>query len=195
MKLSLKIIACVFILLVTGFSVLIFLIYKQSNIQEAQKADAIVVLGASQWNGKPSPVFKARLDHAYYIYQQRYASVIILTGGVGEGEKISESQVGKKYLVKKGIKENAILLERHGRTSWQSLKEVAKIMENNNFHTMILVSDGFHIMRLKSMSKKLGYKAYGSAVLDSPIKKNKLSEFKYVIRECGVFILFLLFKV
>lgn len=177
------------------FFILVGLIYGQLGIDEARPADVIVVMGASQWSGKPSPVFKARLDHAHDLYKSGYAQKIILTGGVGEGEIFSESYIGKKYLVDKGIAAADIFLEETGRTSWQSLNNISKIIKTQNINSVILVSDAFHMMRLRKMANDLGIINYASPAKDSPIAKNKIIEFKYVIRESWVFMLYLLFKV
>ncbi|MBU4332567.1 YdcF family protein [Patescibacteria group bacterium] len=191
----LKVFVIAVMLTIGGFIGLLISIYYHSGIDNAKEADAIVVLGASQWNGTPSPVLKARLDQAYLLYQKGYAPNIILTGGIGREENISESQVGKNYLIKKGLREEAILIEEKAHTSWQSLNQVAQIVQTNNFDSIILVSDGFHLMRLKKMAKDLNLKAFAFPVQESPIAQNKLEKFKYVIREGVVLIMYLLFKV
>lgn len=195
MKESLKIFFGLIIIAILGLGGLIEKIYSQVNKDEAQNADAIIVLGASQWNGQPSPVFQARLDQALDLYNKNLASNIILTGGIGEGEIISESEVGKNYLINKGIEAENILTEKFGRTSWQSLNGVVEILDKKNLHSIILVSDGFHLMRLKKMAKDLGLETYASPAKNSPIAQNKLAEFKYVLREAQVFILYLLFEI
>lgn len=172
---------------------LIIKIYNYVDINEAQNADAIVVMGASQWNGRPSPIFRARLDHAFSLYQKKFAPKFILTGGVGQGEIMSESQVGKNYLIQKGIKEENIFIEERGHTSLQSLNQAIEILKNENLESVILVSDGFHMMRLKKMAKDLKINAYLSAVAIDSV--NKLSEFKYVLRESWVYLLYLLFRI
>ena len=183
------------VVLLIGFSILIFKIYSQSAINEVQKADAIVVLGAAQWNGNPSPVFKSRLDHALNLYKSDYASKIILTGGIGKEESTSESSVGKKYLIQKGVGESVIYIEEQGHTTWQSLNQVAQIIKNQNLDSVILVSDGFHMMRLKKMSKDLNIKSLASPVKNSLIGKAKMVEFKYILREAVVYIAYLLFRI
>jgi len=170
-------------------------IYYYSDIDNRKKADSILVLGASQWNGEPSPVFKSRLDHAYGLYRDGYADSIILTGGTGKGEEISEAAAGKKYLVKKGIDGFKIFMEEKGRTSWQSLNEADKILKEHNFKSVILVSDGFHVMRLKKMTEDLGINSYGSPVKNGPVNNNWRALFKYVVRESVVYVLYLLFRV
>lgn len=182
-------------ILLIGFSVLIVKIYNQSRIDEARQVDGIVVLGASQWNGSPSPIFKSRLDHAFNLYKNNYASKIILTGGVGEDESMSESSVGKIYLMQKGVKESAIYIEEEGRTSWQSLNQVAQIIKDQNLDSVILVSDSFHMMRLKKMAGDLGFKSFLSPVRNSLIAQNKIVKLKYILREVVVYIAYLLFNV
>lgn len=171
---------------------LVFVIYKKSHINEIKKADAILVLGASQWNGQPSPVFKARLDYAYELYNNKLADKIVLTGGIGKGKMISEAEVGKNYLNSKGISADIFILEKQGRTTWQSLNNIKEIIEDIN--SMIFVSDGFHLMRLEKMGRDLGWDVYISPTPYSPISKNKLVEFKYVLREIGVYWLYKIFK-
>ena len=172
---------------------LIIKIYSYANINEAQNADAIVVMGASQWGGKPSPVLKVRLDHALSLYQKGFSEKFILTGGIGEGEKISESRAGKIYLIQKDVNAENIFIEEGGHTSWQSLNGVAEILKNKNLNSVIVVSNGFHIMRLKKMAKDLKIQSYPSPVPRNSI--SKLSEFKYIFRESWVYLLYLLFKI
>ncbi len=183
------------ILALIYYAWLIVKIYNQINIDEAQKAEAVVVLGASQWNNQPSPVLKARLDYALSLYNQGLSSKIILTGGVGKGEIISESQIGKDYLIEKRVDSQNIFIEEKGHTSWQSLNQVTQILKEQNLNSIILVSDGFHMMRLNKMAKDLGIQAYGSRVMESPISKSKITEFKYIAREGWVYILYLLFEI
>ncbi len=194
-KRILKIFIGLIVAILLIFAWVIAKVYSQSNIDEAQNVDAIVVLGASQWNGKPSPVFKARLDQALVLYNKNLASNIILTGGIGKGEVISESLVGKNYLMEKGINDQNIFIEEISHTSLQNLKEVVKILKEQNLKSVILVSDGFHMMRLKKMTKDLGIEYYASPAKASPIKQNGLTEFKYAIRESLVYLMYLLFKI
>ncbi len=180
-------------------SVIVFKIYRQARVDEVfskiEYADAIIVLGASQWDGKPSPVFQSRLDRAFNLYQNGYVSNIILTGGVGKGEVLSESLVGKNYLVEKGIEENVIYIEEKSHTSWQNLNQAKQVLENQNLNSVILVSDSFHMMRLKKMADCLGLNFYLSPVSNGPVNKNKFAEFKYVLRESVVYIIYLVFEV
>ena len=190
-----KIYAVILILAIFGLAFYVGLvarIYSYANINEARKADAVVVMGASQWNGKPSPVFQARLDHAFSLYQAGFSSKFILTGGVGNGERLAESEVGKDYLIEKSVPGQKIFREEVGQTSLQSLKQVAQILEQQKMDSIILVSDGFHMMRLEKMAEDLGIEAYISATQGY---MSNLAEFKYIMRESLVYLLCLLFKV
>ncbi|MFA6106888.1 MAG: YdcF family protein [Patescibacteria group bacterium] len=170
-------------------------IYYFSNIDNRQRADAIIVLGASQWNGEPSPVFRARLDQAVNLYREGLSGKIILTGGVGEGEETSEAVAGKNYLIKKGIDGASIFMEEKGRTTLQSLNEAEKILKEKNLNSVILVSDGFHIMRLGKMAKDIGLEYFYSPVKNGPIDNNWRAAAKCYVRESAVYILYLFFKV
>lgn len=169
-------------------------IYEEGSRDEATKADAIVVLGAAQWDGQPSPVLKARLDHAISLYNKGLAPSMILTGGVGEGEQLSEAEVSKNYVLKRSIPDFSILMEQRGHTSLQSIKAAKQIMDERGMESAILVSDPFHMLRILRMAKDCGIQAYGSPTRTSPISKNRWAEFKYVVRECVFYLTYLLFE-
>jgi len=189
-----KILISLGFILIVIFVVLAVRIYHYANIDNARKVDAIVVMGAAQWNGSPSPILKARLDHAFALYKKGFFSTFILTGGIGEKENISEARVGKDYLIQNGVDRKNIFMEESGTTSLQSLIAVKSIIREQNFKSIILVSDGFHIMRIKKMAKDLEIKAFASPVKESIISSNYV-KFKYGMREIFVFVLYFLFKV
>ena len=144
-------------------------------------------MGASQWNRRPSPVYKERLDHALSLYNQGLSKYLVLTGGIGEGEMISESKVGEKYLLKNGVKSESILLEEIGTTSLQSMLEVNRILEEYKLNSIILVSHGYHIMRLKQIAKDLKIKIiYSSPVKTRSTEKN----IKSILRESAILIVY-----
>jgi len=194
-KLFLKFLFGLIIIFLFLWLSLIYRVYKYSIINEVQKADAIIVLGASQWNGQPSPVLKDRLDHALSLYEENLSDSFILTGGFGEDDNISESQAGKSYLMQKGITEENIFIEEKSKTTWQNLNEAVKIINQQDFNSIILVSDRFHMFRLKKMVNDLGVRNYISPVQDGIIEKDKITNFKYVVRESIVYILYRLFKI
>lgn len=193
-----KMVKLLFILifsLILGEIYLIGKIYYYSQIRDDRPVDAIVVLGASQWRGRPSPVFQSRLDMAYDLYENKLSEKIILTGGIGKGEEISEAMSGKKYLQERGVRGEVIFMEEKGRTSKESLDEVVHIIREQDIHSVILVSDGFHMMRLKKMADDLGIKAYVSPVEDGPINKNKFAQVNIYMRESWVYVLYLIFGI
>lgn len=163
-------------------------IYAQARDDEARQVDAIVVMGAAQYNGRPSPVLAARLDHALELYDQGYAPTIIVTGGKMEGDAYTEAGAGEQYLLDRGVPQHAILQEDRGEDTWQSMQAVGKIAEGRGIRTALIVSDGFHLFRSERMAEAVGLEAYGSAAPDSPIRPWSGSEFSYVIRETGAVI-------
>jgi uncharacterized SAM-binding protein YcdF (DUF218 family) len=149
----------------------------------AREADAIVVLGAAQYAGRPSPVLKARLDHAVDLWKRGIASKLILTGGRGTGDTTSEAEVGKRYVIKAGVADNAILLENQGRTTSASIAATAKIMKTQNLERAVLVSDPFHMLRLQIVAKQFGVESVTSPTRTSPISANRLEALAYIMSE------------
>jgi uncharacterized SAM-binding protein YcdF (DUF218 family) len=134
----------------------------QAQVDEARPSDAIVVLGAAEYAGKPSPVFRSRLDHAFELYQRKLAKHLVTTGGSG-GERVhTEAEVGRSYLASKGIPVEDIYVEREGATTAQSTAASAEILKRNGWKTCILVSDGYHLFRAKRMMAAHGIDCVGS---------------------------------
>jgi uncharacterized SAM-binding protein YcdF (DUF218 family) len=134
----------------------------ESTIDEAQRADVIIVLGAAEYRGKPSPVLQARLNHALLLYLKRMAPYLMTTGGAGGDPVFTEGEVGRAYLTEHGVPSEAILVEPQGATTGQSLAAAAEIMHRMNMHSCIVVSDGYHIFRVKRMLQFRGIQVYGS---------------------------------
>ncbi len=149
----------------------------------ARASDAIVVLGAAQYVGRPSPVLRARLDHALDLWQRGLAPRLIFTGGTGLGDTTSEAAVSRIYALKHGVPDTAILMENEGRTTRESLAAVSAIMHARQMRTAILVSDPFHMLRLRILSTQYGVDAYTSPTKTSPISANKAQALAYVISE------------
>lgn len=158
-------------------------IYKQSRTNEAHHADAIVVLGAAQFNGVPSQVFQARLDTAYALYEQGYAPLIVVTGGRIYGDQYTEAESGKNYLVEKGVPADAILMENISHNTAASFQGVERILKPRGVESLLLVSDGFHLYRSKMLARDAGFTAYGFAAENSPIRQGSMTELRYMARE------------
>ncbi len=137
-------------------------IARQSTHDEAQKADAIIVMGAAEYSGRPSPVLKARLDHALTLYAKGLAPVIITTGGAGGDPQFTEGTVGRAYLIDRGVPPDHIVVESESTNTVYSIAASAEIMRTRDLHSCILVSDGFHIFRAKKMMQAEGIAVYGS---------------------------------
>lgn len=137
-------------------------IEKQSTTDEAQSADVIVVMGAAEYRGHPSQVLKGRLNHALVLYLKGLAPHILTTGGAGGDPDFTEGGVGRAYLTQHGVRSEAIIIENQGATTAESLASAAETMHRMNLHSCIVVSDGYHIYRVKRFLQAHGLKVYGS---------------------------------
>jgi uncharacterized SAM-binding protein YcdF (DUF218 family) len=137
-------------------------IQQVSRVDEARPADAIIVLGAAEYRGRPSPVLEARLNHALILYLKGLAPRVITTGGAGGDPVFTEGSVGRAYLTQHGVPPEAVVVEREGESTMQSVAAVVEIMKRMNLRSAIVVSDGYHIFRVKKMLESSGLKVYGS---------------------------------
>ncbi|MGD0758524.1 MAG: YdcF family protein [Candidatus Sulfotelmatobacter sp.] len=127
-----------------------------ASLEEMHHADAIVVFGAAQYSGHPSPVYRARLDHAYALYQRGLAPVIITTGGAGGDPKFSEGEVGRTHLMEHGVPERNLIAETQGHDTAESAVRVAVIMRANGLHSCVAVSDAYHVFRIRELLEHEG---------------------------------------
>jgi uncharacterized SAM-binding protein YcdF (DUF218 family) len=155
--------------------------------EEAKVSDVIIVLGAAQYNGRPSKILKARLDHALNLYNRGFAKAIITTGGYGPDPNFSEAQVATEYLVKHGVSLLNIVTEQASLTTRDSIRAAALNMKSKDWKTVVVVSDGFHLYRLKEMFEDEGIVAYTSPVPASPIERSTSQRFWYSLREVFLF--------
>jgi uncharacterized SAM-binding protein YcdF (DUF218 family) len=137
-------------------------IERQSVSEEARAADVIVIMGAAEYGGKPSPVLRARLDHGLELYRRGLAPRILTTGGAGGDPVFTEGEVGRSYLVRQGVRSEDIIVEQEGESTVHSTAAVAEIMRRMNLRSLILVSDGYHIYRTKKMLEFRGLTVFGS---------------------------------
>lgn len=150
---------------------------------QARPAGAIVVLGAAQYVGRPSPVLRARLDHAITLWQRRLAPIMIVTGGRGAGDTTSEAAVSQRYAIRNGVPPAAILLETEGRTTSQSMEGVATLMLQRGRNDVLLVSDPFHMLRLTILARRHGLVPFSSPTPTSPIAASRTERWKYALSE------------
>ncbi len=137
-------------------------IRQQSWRDEARPADAIVVFGAAEYSGRPSPVWRARLDHAYVLFQRGMAPLIITSGGAGEDPRYTEGGVGRSYLMSRGVPERSLIAETQADNTDESVDRIATIFRANRLHTCLAVSDGYHLFRIKQMLERQGIVVYSS---------------------------------
>jgi uncharacterized SAM-binding protein YcdF (DUF218 family) len=155
-------IALVITSLVVIVAILAVRVERQSQLEEARPADVILVLGAAEYRGKPSPVLKARLDHALELYRQKLAPRVMTTGGAGGEHVFTEGTVGRAYLEAAGVPPEAVIVESEGESTVQSTTIAIEIMARMGLKSAIVVSDGYHIYRVKKMLEAHGIVAYGS---------------------------------
>ena len=164
-------------------------VMHQATLEQTRPADAIVVFGAAEYVGRPSPVFRARLDHAYDLFQRGLAPLIITTGGAGNDPKFSEGQVGRDYLAKRGVPDVNLIAETQGTDTEHSARRVAVIMEANNLKSALLVSDAYHVYRAKRMLEAEGILVFTAPRPDS-IPKTLWGRWLAALREAVSYVLY-----
>ena len=165
------------------YTVSLIMVLVVSQQDQRQPVDAIVVLGAAQYNGRPSPVLRARLDHALGLYREGHAPVLIVTGGVGRGDTISEAAVSRRYLVAHGVPASAVVAQSEGRNTRASMNAVRAWLRARQLHRVLLVSDPFHMFRLRLEARRTALEAYTSPTESSPISHNPVLELRYLFAE------------
>lgn len=163
---------------------LAFRVWDQSHNDEVYYADAIVVLGAAQYDGRPSPVYKARLDHAVYLFGEGIAETIIVTGGKAKGDRYTEARAGQIYLEQTDVPPQAILAETRGRTTLESLTGARRVARANDLDTAVFVSDPLHSERIKRMALDIGFdKAYTSPASYTQLNRSRETKVKEMVHE------------
>ncbi len=181
--LRMRVIGATVILVMLAWIAMVIAVIVVGARDQAAPANAIVVLGAAQYEGRPSPVLRARLDHALELYQRSLAPFVIVTGGTGAGDTTSEAQVSRRFLLERGVPDTAIVMETHGLTTSQSVHAVAAIMSALPGRRVIFVSDPFHMLRLSILARALGLTPLTSPTRTSPISTRASARWKYVFAE------------
>ncbi len=161
-------------------SLLLVLIWQRRDSREHSRA--IVVLGAAQYAGKPSPVLRARVDHAIGLWQRGFAPTVIMTGGKAPGDTTSEAAVARRYAMANGVPGSAILVETESRSTTEALRNVAAMLSSDS-RQVILVSDPFHMLRLSIMARRFGLRPRTSPTNTSPISANRSEFWRYALLE------------
>lgn len=179
----LKLAATAAVLLAVAWAAVVVAVAIHARKSEARSADAVVVLGAAQYNGRPSPVFRARLDHAAALYQRGLAPVILVTGGIGTGDTLNEANVGRDYLVRRGLPGDALVALEAGADTRASLGQVRAWFGARASRRVLLVSDGFHMLRLRILARREGLVAFSSPAVRSPIQPASRRNLTYLLAE------------
>jgi uncharacterized SAM-binding protein YcdF (DUF218 family) len=181
--LKVGLLACLAIVVVAGYAT--FRVWAQGERDDRRPADAIVVLGAAQYDGRPSPLFKARLDHAVELYQAGIAPRLILTGGKADGDRTTEAASAAAYAIDHGVPPAAILLDEDSRTTLESIRAVGAMLRANDLDDAVFVSDRPHMLRVLRMAADDGIEAWGSPTSTSPIERDPGRQVDATLHELG----------
>lgn len=169
-----------------------FRIRDQGARDERRPADAIVVLGAAQYDGRPSPVFEARLSHAVDLWEAGVAPILVMTGGGAHGDRTTEAAAGRAYALSRGVPDAAILFEDRGRTTGESLANVGSLFRLRGLTSAVFVSDRTHMLRVLRIATDEGILAWGSPTATSPIDADAGLQLEATIRELGALAVYFL---
>ncbi|HYO44033.1 MAG TPA: YdcF family protein [Candidatus Limnocylindrales bacterium] len=169
-----------------------FQVWRQGNADEQRPADAIVVLGAAQYDGRPSPVFEARLEHAVSLWKAGLAKAFIVTGGKLPGDRTTEAAVAREYAIANGVPAEAIFGEDEAHNTLASLATVAAEMERRGMSSAVFVSDPTHMLRVLRIADDLGIDAYGSPTTTSPVAQDPVRRAQATVHELGALAVYFL---
>lgn len=157
-------------ILVLYYVVTLVQVWQAAGDDDRRRSEAIIVLGAAQYDGTPSAVFKARLDHGFELWTEQVAPTIVVTGGKQEGDRFTEAGAGAEYLIERGVPDAAILRETTSRSSFESLAASSRfLIQDRGIDRVVLVSDPFHSLRIRLIADELGFDAVTSPTRESPI--------------------------
>jgi uncharacterized SAM-binding protein YcdF (DUF218 family) len=162
-----------------------FRVWDVGNHDQAQRADAIVVLGAAQYDGRPSAILKARLDHGIELYSGGIAKYLVVTGGKAAGDRTTEAATARTYALGRGVPAEAILVEDVGRTTLESLRGVAAVLRDHRLTTAVFVSDRTHMLRVLRIARDVGIVGYGSPTATSPADQTVGNRAEAIVHELG----------
>ena len=175
--------ACLGVALAAGYTT--YRVWAQGQKDEERPADAIVVMGAAQYDGRPSPVFAARLDHAVALFLAGDAPRLVLTGGKAAGDRTTEAAVGRAFAIERGVPADAIIVEDRSRTTLESIRAVAALLKADGASSALFVSDRPHMLRVLRMAADAGITAWGSPTRTSPIENDLGGRVDAIVHELG----------
>ena len=174
-------------LLITSTSLAIWWTARQDS---RPGSDAIVVLGSAQYNGVPSSIFEARLEHAIALYEDGVAPVIVTVGGKADGDQFAEAEAGRDYLAGSGIPDDALLAVPEGEDTLESIRAVSASFADRGWSSVVLVSDPWHAMRAERMAEDAGLDAESSPTRQGPAVQTRTTQFRYILRETAAYLLY-----
>lgn len=182
------------IVLVVGVvGVTAYRVWSVAREDHRADSDAVIVLGASQFNGRPSEVFAARLDHAARLYRAGVAPRVVTVGGKRDGDRFTEAEAGANYLADHGIPRSALVVVGEGHDTLASLRAAAKVFDERKWATAIIVTDPWHSLRSRQIARDLGIDAQTSPTRSGPANQSRSTEWHYVVRETGAYLYYRLF--
>jgi uncharacterized SAM-binding protein YcdF (DUF218 family) len=177
------VVGCLGVAVVAGYAT--FRIWTDGQRDEQRPADAIVVMGAAQYNGRPSPLFAARLDHAVELFHAGVAKHLIVTGGKADGDRTTEAATARAYAIAHGVPGDAILGEDASRTTLESIRAVGGLLREHGLKDAVFVSDRPHMLRVLRMASDEGIAAWGSPTATSPIEHDPSGQIDATLHELG----------
>jgi uncharacterized SAM-binding protein YcdF (DUF218 family) len=176
-----------FVLLVTSTALAIWWNARQDS---RPASDAIVVLGSAQYNGVPSSIFAARLEHAIALYDDGVAPMIVTVGGKASGDQFTEAEAGRDYLANSGIPGDALLAVPEGVDTLESMRAVSTAFDERGWSSAVLVTDPWHAMRAERMAEDAGIQAQSSPTRQGPAVQTRATQFRYILRETAAYLLY-----
>ena len=162
-----------------------FRVWQVARVDDRRPVDVVVVLGAAQYDGGPSPIFAARLRHAQALYEEHIAARIVTVGGNRAGDSYTEAEAGQRYLVDRGLPASAVLAIGEGSDTLESLRAVAEAGESRGWKSALVVSDPWHSLRARTMSRDSGLPAWSSPTRSGPVVQTRWTQIRYIVRETG----------
>src|SRR5919202_4916734 len=179
------VLACVLLVVSTALG-----IWWTARQDSRPHSDAIVVLGSAQYNGVPSSIFEARLEHALKLYDDGVAPVVVTVGGKKSGDQFTEAEAGRDYLAEAGIPSRALLAVPTGVDTLESMRAVASTFRDRGWSSAVLVSDPWHVMRAERMAEDAGIDATSSPTRQGPAVQTRTTQFRYILRETAALLVY-----
>ncbi len=162
-----------------------FRVWQVARVDDRRPVDVVVVLGAAQYDGGPSPIFAARLRHAQTLYEEGLAARIVTVGGNRTGDSFTEAEAGQRYLVNRGLPTSVVLAIGEGSDTLESLRAVAAAGESRGWRSALVVSDPWHSLRARTMARDAGLAAWSSPTRSGPVVQTRATQVRYIVRETG----------